>query len=58
MSKVLRVTVGCTALNGTSAPLPSGSEGIKDGTERRKSQGWGVVDHCLPGMPGHYTQKS
>lgn len=58
MSKVLRVIVGCTALNGISVPLPSGSEDIEDGTERCKSQGWSVVDHCLPGMPGHYTQKS
>lgn len=55
---MLRVTVGCTALNGTSVPLPSGSEDIKDGSERCKSQGWSVVEHCLPGMPGHYTQKS
>lgn len=59
MSKVLRVTVGCTALNGTSVPTPFRlSEDIEDGIEKCKSQGWSVVDHCLPGMPGHYTQKS
>lgn len=37
MSKVLRVTVGCTALNGTSVPLPSDSENIEDGTVGCKS---------------------
>ena len=55
---MMRVTVGCTSLNGTSLPLPSGSEDIEDGIERYKSQGWSVVDHCLPSMPDHYTQKS
>lgn len=37
VSKVLRVTVGCTALNGTSVSLPSDSENIEEGTERCKS---------------------
>lgn len=54
MSKELRVTIGCTALNGTSASLPLGSEN-SEGTERNKSHRWSVVDHCPPGMLGHST---
>lgn len=55
MSKELRVTIGCTALNGTSASLPLGSENSEEGTERNKSPRWSVVDHCPPGMLGHST---